>query len=650
MDGKAASSLEKILILKNKGSSPKAIAKITDLIGKYRQEAQLYIEAIDICLEAGESLTAWKFFKKASSASSECHDKVWAFAKEKIKFRNDPVLAKLLMEQAIRKRDLDSGRQIVHNLENHTAKELLSRTHVKKKTLMSNLNGEYALKGDLLINIFSEALLLQRVGRTKEAMQALVHILDEKPIENDVIEPFLIQLEKTIGGNSSIYYALGCCSLISELYRVAITRFSQSIHINHAFLPDCIERIERIRHSDTPLPEDLELVLAEAYLMQDENEQASGLLHHVLDNQPEKAAVVLDLTVKYTAEQKDPRHLHFTCIEAAILSKQNNRAADQITELYENRERRFELLEWLDRKYSDHMLPSDILLYYGRIALQQRLYEKAIHVLTDVTEMSPVDVPAICRLLEEHRDANQDIRKLYDRLYCQLSPNGSDSSEIDHFEKSEFSFSSLRKDPSQPLDLSAAPLAGSGSQAIGTFIETETRIAEPRRCGARAIAEEPPSRISPEDFNDRYVSFLEGCMEDEEIISLIDDAFTQGENERLPRLLSFKPAGLAEEMQRKLHLTRFYLLKGTPLEALAVIKSIAVDSVPQQVKKDVLLKLAACYRRVHMYEAAHSALLKLKCEHPDSSAIDRLLKNNYSDYLNQQSSGAFILEKTGHID
>ena len=126
------------------------------------------------------------------SATFDDPEATWAFAKEKVKSQNDPVLAKLLMEQAIRKRDLESGHQVIYNLENHTAKGLLKRICVKKKTLISSLNGDYALKGDFLINTFSEAMLLLRVGRTKEAIETFVHIIDEKPVENEIIKSFLI--------------------------------------------------------------------------------------------------------------------------------------------------------------------------------------------------------------------------------------------------------------------------------------------------------------------------------------------------------------------------------------------------------------------------------------------------------------------------
>lgn len=705
MNNKTASALEKILALKSKGNFTKAIEKIDELIKKNPEDSDLYVEGMDLCLESGETLKAWNFFKTASSAGPACGEKVWTFAKEKVKTQNDLVLAKLLIEQAIRKRDLENGRQVAYNLENHSAKELLKRIQVKKKSLQSSLGGDGAPKGELLVNLFSEALLLLRVGRTKEAARTFVHILDQKPIENEALEAFFGNLEKSSPANSSIYYALGCCYLVSEKYRKAIHHFNQSIHANQAFLDEVIERIEDMRHTDRPLPEDLELVLAEAFLMKGALGEAAGLMMHVLGQQPERAGMVFDLASRYGSRREESRELDYPYIEAAILAKQGPRAIERIRAIYEDRDTNTALMDWLDRKYTEHLLPSDIMILYGEIALAQGMFEQAAGILADVADMSPIDVPAVCRLLDPYLQRAQELRGLHDRLSKQLIESnrsyGPEAQAFEQtFEKSEFAFTSedppyfppLGADQEQPQTSSAGSESPYYERELTLpedaegFMENECSL--PCAASTAAIrleytpldeddpppppgapieparpadaADDPAARVSapaqppgpgePHDFDARYSAFLEGLMEDDDIIALIDDAFTEGETEKLKILLSFKPDGLEEETKRKLYLAQYYLFTDAPLEALAVLKSIPIDSIGAEARKDVLLKLAACYRSVHMYEAAHGALLKIKSDHPSSPVIERLLQHNYADYMEHRSSGAIVLEKTGHID
>ena len=661
MDSKIASALDKIIALKHKRNYDKAIDKISALLDKHPRELQLQIEALEICLEAGESLKAWQIFKNAAGTSDDCRTELWTFAREKVKSQNDPVLAKLLMEQAIRKRDLESGYLVIENLQNHTAKELLERNRVKKNTLIANMNGDPSLKGDLLINIYSEALLLLRAGSIQEAARTLVHILDEQPAEKDLIEPFLLDCEQSHTNNSALHYALACCALASGQYHGAVTRIGQSLHADDAFLSECVERMERLRESDMHLPEDLDLVLAEARLKRGDSDGAAELLRGVLDSQPERAVVVLEHTSAVTDDPECSEQLRFLHVEAAILAKQYTRAVHQIETMYTHETHRQAVLDWFDEKYRNHLLPSDLLMQYGTIALESGMYEEAAGILNDLADMSPVDVPAICRLLADHENKDDAIEELRSSLSRRFGMTSEGEPDIEHFERTDFHFSDS---PDTETDASDFVVE---EPALGTEPVISADRDDPFDPGITsspiALSYDPPTGMerqepastAPEQeatntFDKRYGDFLKGDMDDADIIALIDDAFIHGEEEKLPQLLSFKANGFEDDLRRKLQLTRFHLLQESPLEALSVIKSIDIDTVPDEARKDVLLKLAACYRRVHMYEDAHNTLLRFKSEYPDSPVADRLLKHNYSDYMKQQGCGVELLEKTSELE
>jgi hypothetical protein len=711
MDNRLSSVLEKILILKHKGSLSKALDKLGDVIKKNPHEIKPYIEAIDISLEAGESLQAWQYFKEASSNCRDHRDQIWAFAKEKIKSYDDPVLAKMLMEHAIRDRDLESGRQITLNLQPHTATELLQRTLVKKKTLISNSGDESLLQRDLLINLFSEALLCLRIGKPKEAIKIFIHILDNKPVENQVLKPFLLQLQESMPDNSSIHYASGCSYLTSKKYREAISAFIKSVRINQAFADDIIDRMEKMRKTNGPMPEDLEMVLSEIYLIKGKPEKAVVLINYILKRHREKAPAIFDLISRFQNDAEESRILQYALIESAILAKLDNQAIDKIKQIYQDTDQRDALLAWLDKKYTDHLLPADMLLTYAEIALDERMTERAVPICRDLSEMSPIDIPSILRLLEKHTDLDPDIGALHRELVGR-SKRADDASDfeleksddfavdscedlcIEQFENNDFSLSS-QDVPSHDHPAESPPntedfqtgtfetplgvefsLHGSEKKPIDHKPLDTPKKVEGLPCEEKELEQkkrmegrpslhptgpdphEEPTRTQPvkeiepsiddNGFDERYQAFLQGKADDAEIILLIDEAFTAGRVEKLKRLLSFKPKNLNEETRRKLYLARFHIYEDKPLQALAVLKSIPLEKLSREARYDVLLRVAACYRSVHMYEAAHGALLKITSDKP-SPLIEKLVKQNYSDYINQQSNGAIVLEKIGSI-
>ena len=112
MDSKVTSALEKSLQDKAKGNYQRALRRLTDALGKFPDEVELYLEAADVCLEGGESLQATQYLKKAQVRFRKEKDRLDSFAIEKLAKLHDPVLGKFLVELFIKRRELTAAAEV----------------------------------------------------------------------------------------------------------------------------------------------------------------------------------------------------------------------------------------------------------------------------------------------------------------------------------------------------------------------------------------------------------------------------------------------------------------------------------------------------------------------------------------------------------
>ncbi|UCG50576.1 MAG: hypothetical protein JSW58_10230 [Candidatus Latescibacterota bacterium] len=149
----------------------------------------------------------------------------------------------------------------------------------------------------------------------------------------------------------------------------------------------------------------------------------------------------------------------------------------------------------------------------------------------------------------------------------------------------------------------------------------------------------------PADFDSLYKDFEHGRLQSGQILDLISEAERTDRLEEMKTLLGFEPANLAEEFTRKCYLAKYYLALDRPLPALVVLKAVNPGGLSKEEQKELFLRMAECYQRMHNYEAAHSVFLRVVSDHPDIETIDKMAKLNYEKYLRAVSGEAPVLEK-----
>ena len=184
MSSRSSSILQKVAQDRTRGDFQKALKRLRDAIQKDPSDVDLFMEAIEVALEASESIDAVDLFKRAYQRFPNHANDLWDSTLEKLRTYNDPILASFLFEFAIKKRELETGLETLSTLRDHTVNDLLKRARTKKQTLTSAMSGSAGFRNEMTVNALSEAILCLKTKRYQEAVRLFLRVLDDKPVEH----------------------------------------------------------------------------------------------------------------------------------------------------------------------------------------------------------------------------------------------------------------------------------------------------------------------------------------------------------------------------------------------------------------------------------------------------------------------------------
>jgi tetratricopeptide (TPR) repeat protein len=470
MDSKVTSTLEKALQDKARGNFQRALSRLKEALAKAPDEFELYIEAADVCLEGGESLQATQFLKKAHARFHHEKERLDSFAREKLASLRDPALGKFLLELSIKRRELTGALEVLEPLHDRTIRELLQRTRTKKQTLNSAERGGFALKSETVINVMSEGLLCLRLGRMKESVRSFLEILDDKPVENEILEPFFADLEKRFPKAGRIRFAYACSLIAAQQYDKAMSRLVQGVKLEPKIADDALSRLRDLAEKFETPPESLDEALVEIMLVKGDVVRAGEILQESLSNNPEKAPAVLNLIQPFVENESESLLLHYLYMDAALLADQKRRVLDTLKKISECEEHRDDVYQWLETKSKEQFLPTEVMLFHGEMAIETGDIDRALEIFGAIAASSPNDVPAALRIVEKHKDVDPRLADFHDEHAAKQQPaaQSEEGAEFEHFENTEFHFSN-----ESPRDNSAERTADEPAKSKTTSIELD---------------------------------------------------------------------------------------------------------------------------------------------------------------------------------
>lgn len=444
MNEKAASAQQKALQERKRGNFDKAVKRLEQTIAQFPEELDLYLDAVDACLEGGEVMQATNFLKTAQEKFPKDKDRVGQFVRDKLLAVHDPALARYVVENAVKRRDLETALEHLEQIPDHVARDLLARTKTKKQSLKSASGGGHSLRSEMFTNDLLSALLSIRLGSMKEGMTAIVQIIDEKPVETKMLQPFLAGLESKQPKTGRIRFAHACALWVGGNEVDAIARFVECARFDPTAIALCADRLQMLRDK-TKFRGKVERALAEVLLLKDDFDGAATVLRGYLAANKDAGREVIMILKPFL----DPAHGLNECVwvalDAALALEQSAVAMEILRPLHTRGNCTPDLYARLEARSKDGFLATEIMMFHAAIALELKDFPRASEILHAVVATSPQDAHAVVGLADKHRTMNAGLEELCRKHMAPevAEPLAEESEDFQNFDHNEFS---LRRD------------------------------------------------------------------------------------------------------------------------------------------------------------------------------------------------------------
>lgn len=403
MNPKASATLEKAREDRRRSNFKKALSRLEEAIGKFPKELPLYTEAIDVAMEAGESLKAIQIFKKSQRELSDDGFELWTFAVEKVGVYNDAIVGRFMLEQSVKSGEFASAYSILENLTEHAAGQMLEHVKTKKQTMSAAMGAKLAASENVVSYTLGEAMLHLRLGRTAEAMDGFVRALDEDPGTFEPLEPYLADVERQHAEKGEVSYALGCSHIAGGRVSKGVEALVRAARRTPPLTAKAVEKIESLGdHPDLP-PDVRELTLAELHLGQGGLRRASALLSAVLERDPGSAGRIADILRSAVERIGEDLEIHFVFVEASFMAGRRDTGLSHLKKIHRCREHKAALVEWLESKSRCEKLSVEVQLFFAETALSEGLHGKAIEIFKDLLSHGVQEQGTIRELLSRHQ-------------------------------------------------------------------------------------------------------------------------------------------------------------------------------------------------------------------------------------------------------
>ena len=446
MNEKALAAQQKARQERKRGHYDKAVKRLEQAIAQFPDELELVLDAVDACIEGGDVVQATTFLKIAQEKFTKEKDRVAQFVRDKLTAVHDPALARCVIENAVKRRDLESALEHLEQIPDHVARDLVARAKTKKQSLKSASHGGYSLRSEMFTNDLLSALLLFRLGMTKEGAAAMVEILDERPVETKILQPFLAGLESKQPKAGRIRFAHAVALWANGSEVEAIARYVEAARLDATVVALCAPRLEALRDKTKYRPK-VERALAEVLLLSGNHDGAAAILRTYLADNKDSGREVLMLLKPHL----DPAHGINECVwvalDAALSLDQSAAAMEILRPLHQRGNCSMELYGRLEDRGKNGMLSPEIMLFHASLALELKDFPRAVEILNTVASTSPADIQSVVGLADKHRTVHPGLEELCRKhMQAPVTESVPEDGDFQNFDNSEFSFHAEEKD------------------------------------------------------------------------------------------------------------------------------------------------------------------------------------------------------------
>lgn len=470
MDAKQKSAISRIQQDRSRGNPARAAKRAADALKKFPDSAELYTEAIEATLEAGESLEAIGLLKRGLRALPDNDPGLVQAASERAAALGDAVMAKFLIEDSVRRRRFQDARRVIGLFPDRVVRDLLQRTRMKHNSLASAAHGGHDVDGELMTNIVSEAVLCSRLGRIDEAIQAAERALTADRDHCDALVPFLEEIVADHPPSAPIRIGLARCLHAASRHNAAVDQLVEAVRLDPEAGADALDLVREIGGAHDELPEPTERALIQMLLITGDHEGAAGHLRSRFSDQPHD---IVDIAASHARDARPMNDLHTVVLDAAADSGRDGPLHGILTALESVPENHPRLLEWFDAKEAD--FPEPVALIYAQLLADAGRHEDAAAALKTLCVTARSSHPAVAAFLSGRRGEHDAL----DALLSDIEAAGEETTEA---------APSVTAPQTAPA---AEPAAGEADGGIEVFETSGFEFGSAVETAAPAIEKEP---------------------------------------------------------------------------------------------------------------------------------------------------------------
>jgi len=464
MNDKAASAQQKAFQERKRGQHDKAVKRLEQAIASHPDELELYLDATDACLESGQVTRAVQFLRTAQERFTGDRERITSFVRNKLEAVRDPALARFVVENAVKSRDLKAALEHLEQIPDHTVRDLLTRSRTKRQSLKAASHGGYSLESERVTNELMAALLAIRINNPRDGFSALVKIMDGRPAEQAVLTPFLVYLESKHPASGRLRFARAVAQCAAGSYLEAINGFVDAARMEPSVAASCLDRLKDLQETSNAAARVLRAI-GEVNLIIGNLDEAATVLREYLGMEKEAGREVMMMVRPHADPANGINACTWLALDASLTLEQSNAALEMLRALHQRAGNTGKLLNWFETATRDAALTPDMRLFHATLALEHKQHDRGIEILRAVCESAPQEIAAAVATLDRYRGDNPAVEALYREYAAQDASDTGDAVDIKDeedfqgFDNREFALDSgLSDEPVSAGDTGDKPL------------------------------------------------------------------------------------------------------------------------------------------------------------------------------------------------
>lgn len=438
-----AKALKKISQDREKGNIEKARDRALDSLKKWPDNKNLLMEAIQACFDLSDTHRAVSLLKTAIKRHPEDSSQILNYARERVTYSFNPILASFVIEILVRDRDIQGIDQILNMARGNFVEDLIKRCETRSKSFSrkNNKTGKSFVDNELLLGI-----LYKENEQWKSSLNPLGACLENSPKDSQLIGSMLVPVERHLATNSMVKYYLGCVSSNLDHADKAEERFFQCLELDDPPLEKLVSNLESMHKKSKNFllltgetlirrgSVDQGISKVKEYLAQKSGEQAgdstNSQIDHLFPGETDRQKFAYHRLSILVERIKDNFQLFQLTGELGLHLNHVKEAVETMRSFFlENHSHITEIIEWLESDEKITMTaPAQQLL--TELYLEDGNYKKSAMTANLAVEIEPSRIPSIVELIENHMEkAGHDPNLKMGLAELQAKAGNSESAE-----------------------------------------------------------------------------------------------------------------------------------------------------------------------------------------------------------------------------